>query len=57
MNKEEIIKEYKNYCKDKNVKADLNNFVYDYILHYYNLGKINLSDIEDLSKYIKEVLK
>lgn len=57
MNKEDILKEYKNYCKDKNVKADINNFVHDYILHYYNLGKINSNEIESKSNYVLNVLK
>jgi hypothetical protein len=57
MNKEEIIKEYKKYCEDKNNECDVSDFIYDYIKYNYNLGKISLSDIDKISEYIEEVLK
>lgn len=57
MNKEEIIKEYKRYCEDKNNECDVSDFIYDYIKYNYNLGKISLSDIDKISEYIEEVLK
>lgn len=57
MNKEEIIKEYKRYCEDKNNECDVSDFIYDYIKYNYNLGKISLSDIDKISEYIEEVLR
>lgn len=57
MNKEEIIKEYKNYCKEQNYCCDKSDFIFDYIKYYYDLGKISLSDIDKISDYLEEVLK
>lgn len=57
MNKKEIIKEYKNYCKDKNYCCDKSDFIYDYIKYYYDLGKIKLSEIEEIEINIKNILK
>ena len=64
MNKEELIKEYKNYCSDLNInyksKSSKNNFIYDYLKHLHNMGVISSNDnfykIEnDIRKVLKEV--
>ena len=65
MNKEELIKEYKNYCNDLNInyknKSSKNNFIYDYLKHLHNIGKLsyfkdNFYKMQnDIRKILKEV--
>jgi hypothetical protein len=56
MNKYEVIEEYKKYTDimGKNCKKD---FVKDYVLHLYNIGKISIADFEETQKELLNILK
>lgn len=62
MNKEEIIKEYKNYCSDLDIDYKKNNsksrFIFDYLKHLHNLGKLSYyKDFEQTRYNIESILK
>jgi len=63
MNKEEIIKEYKNYCSDLGIEvkktSSKNKFIYDYLKHLHNIGKLSYfqNEFEETELYIKSILK
>lgn len=63
MNKEEIIKEYKNYCSDLNIdykkRSSKNKFIYDFLKHLHNIGKLSYyeNDFEEKEVNIRNILK
>ena len=60
MEKNELIKEYKNYCIDLNTKEkskkNINAFIYDYIIFLYNNSKITMQGIEQEQEKAKKIL-
>ena len=56
MNKYEVIEEYKKYIDTMGKKCK-NDFIKDYILHLYNIGKISIADFEETQEKIESILK
>ena len=63
MNKEEIIKEYKNYCSDLNIdhekESSKKRFLYDLLVYLYNKGELSCynNNFEEYKNSIKKILE
>lgn len=59
----ELIEEYKKYCDDLNIdfkrKNSKNDFIYDYLKHLHNIGKLSYfkDDFYKIQNDIRKILE